>query len=124
MNKFFGGVSVDGTPGSVGWGKIMKMNENKNHENENKNQDAAPAECWKSVTGSEGADRWWSGLRPVERQLARVVAGMMQEVTGTKRIEIRKEGAEIRARFIYILKQPEKGCLRAVMLPECDRATN
>jgi hypothetical protein len=50
-----------------------------------------------------------------------MVAGMMQEVTATKRIEIRKEGAEIRARFIYVLKQPEKGCLSAVLLPECDR---
>ena len=46
---------------------------------------------------------------------------MMEEVTATKRIEIRKEGAEIRARFIYLLKQPEKGWLSAVMLPECDR---
>jgi hypothetical protein len=60
-------------------------------------------------------------LRTGERQLARVVAGMMTELTGTKRIEIRREGVEIRARFIYMLKQPEKGCLTAVMLPECDR---
>lgn len=102
----------------------MKMNENRNHRNEAKNQAAAPVECCKTVTGSEGADRWWAGLRPVERQVARVIAGMMQEVTATKRIEIRREGAEIRARFIYMLKQPEKGCLSAVMLPECDRATN
>jgi len=63
-------------------------------------------------------------LKPGERQLARVVAGMMKEISATKRIEIRKEGSEIRARFIYVLKQPERGCLRAVMLPECDRATN
>ena len=104
-----------------GAGTNMNTNENRNHRNETKNQGAASVECWKSVTGSEGADRWWAGLRPVERQLARMVAGMMQEVTATKRIEIRKEGAEIRARFIYVLKQPEKGCLSAVLLPECDR---
>ena len=99
----------------------MNTNENRNHRNENKSHGAAPVECWKTVTGSEGVDQWWAGLRPGERQLARVVAGMMTELTGAKRIEIRKEGAEIRARFIYILKQPEKGCLSAVMLPECDR---
>ena len=99
----------------------MNTNENKHHKNENKNQGATPVECWKTVTGSESADRWWAGLKAGERQLARLVAGMMAELTGTKRIEIRKEGPEIRARFIYILKQPEKGCLSAVMLPECDR---
>jgi len=99
----------------------MNTNENRDHRNENKNHGTASAECWKTVTGSESADRWWAALRPVERQVARVIAGMMQEVTGTKRIEIRREGAEIRARFIYMLKQPEKGCLSAVMLPECDR---
>ena len=104
--------------------KNMNTNENKNHRNENKHQGTTPAECWKTVPGSEGADRWWAGLKPGERQLARLLAGMMDELVGTKRIEIRKEGSEIRARFIYILKQPEKGCLSAVMLPECDRATN
>ena len=99
----------------------MNTNENRNHRNETKNQGAAPVECWKTVTGSEGVERWWAGLRPGERLLARVIAGMMEEITGTKRIEIRKEGEEIRARFIYMLKQPEKGCLSAVVLPECER---
>ncbi|HOC58061.1 MAG TPA: hypothetical protein PKI20_20755 [Verrucomicrobiota bacterium] len=102
----------------------MNTNKNTNHKNENKNQGATPVECWKTVIGSESADRWWAGLKPGERQLAWVVASMMKEISATKRIEVRKEGAEIRARFIYILKQPERGCLRAVMLPECDRATN
>lgn len=100
----------------------MKSNQNTNQENGNKNHGTTPADCWKTVTGNGSAEeRWWAGLRPVERQLARAVAAMMEEVTATKRIEIRKEGAEIRARFIYLLKQPEKGCLSAVMLPECDR---
>jgi hypothetical protein len=74
----------------------MNTNENRNHRNETKNQSAAPVECWKSVPGIEGVERWWAGLRPVERQVARVIAGMMQEVTATKRIEIRREGTEIR----------------------------
>jgi hypothetical protein len=99
----------------------MNTNQNKNHESKDKNQAGASAECWKTVTGSEGADRWWAGLKAGERQLARVVATMMEEVTATKRIEIRKEEREIRARFIYVLQQPEKGCLSAVMLPEVDR---
>ena len=123
VNKYFGGVSMDGTPGLVGSWQIMNTNENRNHENGNKNQALAPAECWRSVPKNGTADRWWAGLKPGERQLAHAVAIMMEELTGTKRIEIRKEGPEIRARFIYILKQPEKGCLSAVILPECDRAT-
>ncbi len=104
-----------------GAGKNMNTNENRQHRNETRNQGTVSVECWKTVPGIEGVERWWAGLRPVERQVARVIAGMMQEVTATKRVEIRREGAEIRARFIYMLKQPEKGCLTAVMLPECDR---
>jgi hypothetical protein len=42
----------------------------------------------------------------------------MDEMTENKRIEIRRELRRIRARFVHILKQPESGCLSAIMLPE------
>ena len=67
---------------------------------------------------NETPEQWWARLKPVERLLAQQIAGMMEEVTDSKRIEIRRETECIRARFIYLLKQPEKGCLSAIMLPE------
>jgi hypothetical protein len=94
----------------------MKTNEITNHGN------GTSIETKTAAVARQTPEQWWAGLKPVERQVAQVIAGMMGEVTGTKRVEIRKEGGAIRARFIYLLRRPEKGCLSAVMLPECDRA--
>jgi hypothetical protein len=52
------------------------------------------------------------------------MARLMDEVTDTKRIEIRRERGEIRARFIYLLKRPEKGCVSAIVLPEVPAGWN
>jgi hypothetical protein len=49
---------------------------------------------------------------------------MMEEVTEEQRVEIRREGDYIRARFIHILRQPEPGCVSAIVLPECEGASS
>ncbi len=49
---------------------------------------------------------------------AQTISSMIDEVTEEKRIEIRSECSLIRARFIHVLKQPEKGCVTAIVLPE------
>ncbi len=93
----------------------MKTNENGNQEGRN-----AKPESKNQELGSRGQseEQWWAGLKPGERVLARQIAVMMGEVTENKRIEIRKESGAIRARYVHILKQPEKGCLSAIVLPE------
>lgn len=64
------------------------------------------------------AEQWWAGIAPGRKVLALQIATMMDEMTERKRIEIRVEAREIRARFIHILQQPEKGCVNALVLPE------
>lgn len=64
------------------------------------------------------AEEWWAKSSPEERMLAVMMASMMSELTGSKRIEIRLEAGRVRARFIHLLKRPEIGCLSAIMLPE------
>jgi len=66
-------------------------------------------------------EQWWAGLKPVERRVAQAIAAMMDEVTEETRVEIRREAESIRARFIHILRQPEPGCVSAIVLPEAPR---
>ena len=68
--------------------------------------------------GGPTPEKWWATLPPVERKLVQVIAGMMAGVTESKRVEIRRQGETIRARFIYLLSRPEPGCVSAIMLPE------
>jgi len=70
------------------------------------------------TTGRETAEEWWARISPTQRGLARVIAGMMREMTATKRIEIRWDGSSVRARFIHVLENPEPGCVSAIVLPE------
>lgn len=67
---------------------------------------------------AETPEQWWARISPSQRMLARQIALMMDEVTESKRIEIRKEAERIRARFIHLLRRPEKGCVSAIILPE------
>jgi hypothetical protein len=67
------------------------------------------------------AEAWWRDTPWSKRVLAMTIARMMAGLTERKRIEIRVEEGAVRARFIYLLQRPERGCLSAVMLPECDR---
>ena len=64
------------------------------------------------------AEEWWAKISPGRRVLAMRIAELMEELTESKRIEIRSEAGAVRARFIYLLKRPEQGCLSAIMLPE------
>ena len=89
----------------------MNPNENK-IENSDRNGDR------KSSAHAESPEQWWARLSAVQRLHAQQIGAMMDEVTESKRIEIRKELDRIRARFVHILKRPEKGCLSAIMLPE------
>jgi hypothetical protein len=70
------------------------------------------------ATGRETAEEWWARISPTQRGLARVIAGMMREMTATKRVEIRWDGSSVRARFIHVLENPEPGCVSAIVLPE------
>jgi hypothetical protein len=88
----------------------MKTNENKTPS---RNQNAGAM--------GQTPEQWWAGLKPVERRLAQVIATMMDEVTEETRVEIRREAESIRARFIHILRQPEPGCVSAIVLPEAPR---
>ena len=92
----------------------MKTDQNKIHKSNptNPNHQAAKR------AEMESPDAWWATLSPGQRVLAQVIAEMTEGVTDRKRIEIRREGAKIRARFVYVLDRPEKGCLSAIMLPE------
>ena len=71
-----------------------------------------------SLKRKETAEQWWGRISPIEKIVSQQIALMMDEISESKRIEIRKELKSIKARFIHILKQPEKGCLSAIMLPE------
>src|SRR5438552_16767115 len=97
---------MDGTPGVIGSWANMKTNEITNQQNEGNNMK------------TQTVDEWWAKLPPGQKGLAHQIALMIQEVSESKRIEIRKECAAIRARFIHILHQPEKGCLSAIIVPE------
>ena len=81
-----------------------------------------PAEAGKR--NQSGADAWWASLSPGKRALAKEMARLMDETTDSKRIEIRRERGEIRARFIYILKKPEPGCTSAIVLPQIPAGWN
>jgi hypothetical protein len=116
VNKFFDAVSLDGTPGFVRWMKNMKLNKNTNK---------TPGRNQNSEAMGQTPEQWWARLKPVERRVAQVIAAMMDEVTAEKRVEIRREAESIRARFIHILRQPEPGCVSAIVLPEAsNRACN
>lgn len=86
--------------------KNMKMNENGNQKAELK------------MAGRETAEQWWARIPSGQKVLAQAIAGMIEELDGRKRIEIRWEGNSVRARFIHILEKPEAGCVRAIVLPE------
>ncbi len=64
------------------------------------------------------ADDWWSRNRPEQKVRLMKLALMLRELEEKKRIEIRLEAGEVRARFVHILNRPEAGCLSAIMLPE------
>ena len=94
--------------------RSMKNNQNTNEEITNQKSNAP----W------ERPEQWWAKLSPVQRAFAQQIARLTDDVTETKRIEIRRERGEIRARFIHILKQPENGCVSAIMLPEVPAGWN
>ena len=97
-----------------------EVNQDKNSETRGKaSEDPFQGMGCKDLGAEVGmAEHWWAKASGSKKVLALQIASMMCELTDTKRIEIRMEGKEIRVRFIHILKQPEKGCLSAVMLPE------
>ncbi len=64
------------------------------------------------------AEERWAKSPPGRRVLAMRIAMMMEELTESKRIEIRLEAGAVRVRFIHLLPRPEPGCLSAIMLPE------
>lgn len=64
------------------------------------------------------ADGWWDECSPSIKVLAMTLMEMTDEMTESKRIEIRLEAGAVRARFIHVLSKPEPGCLSAIMLPE------
>ena len=66
------------------------------------------------VAANETPEQWWAKVPAGERRLAQELARMMKKVTATQSIEIRRDGEFIKARFIHILKKPEKGCVSAL----------
>src|SRR3954465_2902836 len=44
---------------------------------------------------AETPERWWAKLGPVQRAFAHEIAGLVDEVTDTKRMEIRRERGEV-----------------------------
>ncbi len=98
----------------------MKTFKNNNQDSNNVNQQAQSQP--RTGTGPGSPEQWWAGLSAAQRGLAQQVALMMAEVSESKRVEIRREREAIRARFVYILQQPEPGCLSAIVLPETSRA--
>ena len=54
----------------------------------------------------------------VQRMAAEHIALMIEEMTDSKRIEIRRGGRWIKVRFVHILDRPEKGCVPAIIVPE------
>jgi hypothetical protein len=109
-----------------GGGEIMKQ-KNQNEVNQDKNtktRGKAADDQFQGIGGkwlsaeAETAEHWWTKASHSKKVLALQIASMMCELTDTKRIEIRLEERTIRVRFIHLLKEPEPGCLTAVMLPE------
>lgn len=110
--------------------KNEKMNANgSNRNNGNRSTDRQSAiadgvqrlnekEWMRSAVAKAAVDDWWSKLSPGQRMLAQVIARMIEEVTESKRVEIRMESGAVRARFIHLLNRPEEGCLSAIVLPE------
>lgn len=91
----------------------------------NKNTNKTPGRNQSTEAMGQTPEQWWARLKPIERRVAQVIAAMMDEVTEEKRVEIRREAESIRARFIHILRQPEPGCVSAIVLPEASsRACN
>jgi hypothetical protein len=97
----------------------MKLRNMKN--NQNRNEEITSQ---KSNPLRERPEQWWAKLSPVQRAFAQQIARLTDEVTETKRIEIRRERGEIRVRFVHILKRPENGCVSAIMLPEVPAGWN
>jgi hypothetical protein len=75
-------------------------------------------EWMRMAVAKVAAEEWWAKISPGRRVVAMTIAAMMEEMTETKRIEIRLEAGSVRARFIHLLNRPERGCLSAIMLPE------
>ena len=75
-------------------------------------------EWMRMAVAKVSAEEWWAKSPPRRRVLAMRIAKMMEELTESKRIEIRSEAGAVRVRFIHLLKRPEPGCLSAIMLPE------
>ena len=73
---------------------------------------------WMQRAVAKVAEHWWKDASPITKAVVMNVAGMIDELTESKRIEVRLEGKAIRVRFIHLLKRPEAGCLSAIMLPE------
>jgi len=66
------------------------------------------------------AEEWWAKCLPGQKLLARQLALMIEEVTESKRLEIWGEGSTVQVRFFRLLKEAEKGCGSAIMLPEAE----
>lgn len=118
----------------------MKANENQNRSKgpnqkmKNGSSQAKPhskgiglvvQEEWlRRAVAKAAAETWWEECPQGRKVLAMTLADMMDEMTESKRIEIRLESGAVRARFIHILRQPEPGCVSAIVLPEAPRACN
>jgi hypothetical protein len=100
----------------------LKHNEGRNMKNNQNTNEEITSQ--KSNAPRERPEQWWARLGPVQQAFAHEIARLIDETTETKRIEIRRERGEIRARFVHILKQPENGCVSAIMLPEVPAGWN
>lgn len=115
--------------------KAMKRNENQNGEGTKQTMNnmvgreqsvretlrrLAQKEWMRKAVAKIDAEDWWKKSSLGQKTLAMTLAQMMEELTETKRIEVRRESGSLRARFIYLLKQPEPGCLSAIMLPAAE----
>ncbi len=100
---------------------------NENPEQKNKKVGPLGEKEWMQMAVAKvAAEDWWAKISPGRRVLAMTIAGMIEEMTDSKRVEIRLEAGAVRARFIHLLKRPEAGCLSAIILPElpCGRGCN
>jgi hypothetical protein len=110
----------------------MKTKENNEQDHKTTDHGTTDHRTKEKTTMSEQAgkhrretpEQWWARLGPVQRAFAHEIARLLDEVTESKRIEIRREREEIRARFIHILKRPESGCTSAIVLPEVPAGWN
>ena len=110
-----GGWTVNVQPDYLWSSAHMKSQKRNNQQSGDRNSEV---QHQASLRRKETAEQWWGRISPIEKIVAQQIALMMEEINESKRIEIRKELKSIKARFIHILKQPEKGCLSAIMLPE------